>query len=211
MELTGRKHPKLMPGVVKGHVTCYRGRTLVSAGRDNEPSDEEAHLELLMTTDQAVAGWRALQRQHRWTWFQKLYQQAAHLDRRYRLALRSGWWDDDVQIESLAALGAWIGMFDYANWADPEAKTRLIFQLPAVRELLRGGAQQFDPERDRDAFEHHLRNARGCEDPAMLREQDHHEEEERSRRLKPEAAIRNDDQHLRHDGDLADQGNARDR
>ena len=60
-------------------------------------------------------------------------------------------------------------MFDYANWADPEGKARLIFQLPAVRELLRGGAQQFDPERDRDAFEHHLRNLRGCEEPADVR------------------------------------------
>ena len=55
-------------------------------------------------------------------------------------------------------LGAWVAMFDYANWIDPEAKARLISQLPAMRELLRGGAQQFDPGRDRDAFEHHLKH-----------------------------------------------------
>jgi len=60
-------------------------------------------------------------------------------------------------------------MFDYANWADPEGKARLIFQLPAVRELLRGGAQQFEPELDRDAFERHLRNLRGCEEPGDVR------------------------------------------
>jgi hypothetical protein len=66
------------------------------------------------------------------------------------------------KVELLAALGAWVGMFDYANWTDPEAKARLIFQLPAVRELLRGGAQQFNADADRDAFERWLRDERGC-------------------------------------------------
>jgi hypothetical protein len=132
-------------------------------------SGAEAHLELLMAADEAVTGWRGLRAEQRWSWFQKLYEQAAHLDGRYRLALRSGWWEDEVQVELLATLGAWVAMFDYANWADPEGKARLIFQLPAVRELLRGGAQQFDPERDRDAFEHHLRNARGCKEPGDVR------------------------------------------
>ena len=132
-------------------------------------TDTEAHLELLMLADEALTGWRGLKPQQRWVWFQKLYEQAAHLDDRYRLALRSGWWDDDVQVELLAALGAWVAMFDYANWADPEGKARLIFQLPAVRELLRGGAQQFDPDEDREAFEQHLRQARGCEEPSDVR------------------------------------------
>jgi hypothetical protein len=78
-----------------------------------------------MTADAAVAGWRSLREpEQRWTWFQKLYDQAAHLDRRYRLALRSGWWEDEIQVELLATLGAWVGMFDYANWVDPEAKAR---------------------------------------------------------------------------------------
>jgi hypothetical protein len=129
-------------------------------------SDARAHLELLMTADQAVPGWRGLEPEQRWTWFEQLYVQAAHLDRRYRLGLRSGWWEDDVQVELLAALGAWVGMFDYASWTDPEGKARLIFQLPAVRELLRGGAQQFDPERDRTEFETHLRDERDCEQPS---------------------------------------------
>ncbi len=128
--------------------------------------DARAHAELLMPADRAVPGWRSLDPDQRWTWFQTLYGQAAHLNERYRLGLRSGWWEDEVQIEILATLGAWVAMFDYANWIDPEAKARLISQLPAMRELLRGGAQQFDPGRDRDAFEHHLKHERGCEDQA---------------------------------------------
>ena len=113
----------------------------------------QAHLELLMTADRAVPGWRSLEGEERWDWFQQLYAQAAHLDLRYRLGLRCGWWNDEVQVELLAALGAWVGMFDYANWTDPEGKARLLFQLPAVRELLRGGAQHFDLQRDRAEFE----------------------------------------------------------
>jgi hypothetical protein len=88
-----------------------------------------AHAETLMTTGVAVAGWRGLEREQRWHWFEQLYDQAARLDRRYRLALRTGWWEDEIQVELLAALDAWIGMFDHANWADPEAKPRLRFQL----------------------------------------------------------------------------------
>jgi hypothetical protein len=75
-----------------------------------------AHSDLLMTADVAVAGWRSLRGpEQRWAWFQKLYDQAAHLDRRYRLALRSGWWEDEIQVELLATLGAWVGMFDYGG------------------------------------------------------------------------------------------------
>jgi hypothetical protein len=126
----------------------------------------DAHADVLMTADVAVAGWRSLRdTEQRWNWFQTLYDQAAHLDRRYRLALRSGWWEDEIQVELLATLGAWVGMFDYANWADPEAKARLLFQLQSVRELVRGGAQQFDPEHDREAFESHLRAACDSEAP----------------------------------------------
>jgi hypothetical protein len=125
------------------------------------------HADVLMTADVAVAGWRSLTDPgQRWGWFQKLYDQAAHLDRRYRLGLRTGWWEDEIQIELLAALGAWVGMFDYANWIDPEAKARILFGLQSVRELVRGGAQQFDPDRDREPFERHLRADRDCAAPA---------------------------------------------
>jgi hypothetical protein len=132
-------------------------------------SDARAHLELLMPADQAVPGWRGLDPKQRWNWFQQLYHQAAHLDRRYRLGLRTGCWDDDVQIEILATLGAWVAMFDYANWTEPEGKARLILQLPAVRELVRGGAQQFGPDRDPPVFEQHLRGQSSCEQPGDVR------------------------------------------
>ena len=124
-------------------------------------SDARAHVELLMPADTAIPGWRGLEPDQRWQWFQALYKQAAHLDSRYRLGLRSGRWEDDVQVELLTALGAWVAMFDYANWTDPEAKTRLILGLPAIRELLRGGAQQFHPDHDRDTFEQHLQDHHG--------------------------------------------------
>ena len=140
--------------------------TAAAAGRF---TDARAHLDLLMPADQAVPGWRGLDPEQRWNWFRQLYDQAAHLDRRYRLGLRSGWWDDEIQIEILATLGAWVAMFDYANWTDPEAKARLILQLPAIRELVRGGAQQFDPDRDRDAFEQHLLEQLGCQQPDDVR------------------------------------------
>jgi hypothetical protein len=126
-------------------------------------NDACAHLELLMPADHAVPGWRGLDLERRWNWFQQLYEQAAHLERRYRLGLRSGWWEDDLQIEILATLGAWVAMFDYANWTDPEAKARLILGLPAVRELLRGGAQQLDRDRNRHAFEQHLHVHLACQ------------------------------------------------
>jgi len=128
-----------------------------------------AHLELLMPADQAVPGWRGLDPEQRRNWFEALYEQAAHLDRRYRLGLRGGWWEDEVQLEMLAALGAWVAMFDYANWTDPEGKARLILQLPAVRELVRGGAQRFDADRDREAFEHHVSEHLGCQEARDVR------------------------------------------
>ena len=73
----------------------------------HSPAFTADHADVLMTADVAVAGWRSLtDPEQRWDWFQKLYDQAAHLDRRYRLGLRSGWWEDEIQIELLATLGA---------------------------------------------------------------------------------------------------------
>jgi hypothetical protein len=70
-----------------------------------------------------------------------------------------------VQLELLAALAAWVGMFDYASWTDHEGKARLLLQLPSFRELLRGGAQTFDPHGDRERFNQHLRETRGAIEP----------------------------------------------
>lgn len=127
--------------------------------------EAHAHLDLLPTADIAVPGWRGLESEKRWEWFQQLYAAAGHLDRRYRLGLRSGWWEDELQLELLAALASWVGMFDYASWTDPEGKVRLLLQLPSVRESLRGGAQTFEPDGDRGRFEQHLRELRDCRAP----------------------------------------------
>jgi hypothetical protein len=129
------------------------------------PREVQQHLDLLPGADVAVAGWRGLEATQRWEWFQQLHAAAAHLDRRYRLGMRSGWWEDDVQVELLAALAAWVGMFDYASWTDPEGKARLLLQLPSFRELLRGGAQTFETDGDRDRFADYLREQRGCTEP----------------------------------------------
>jgi hypothetical protein len=129
----------------------------------------QAHLDLLPDADVAVPGWRWLEAEQRWEWFQQLYGAAAHLDRRYRLGMRSGWWEDEVQVELLAALAAWVGMFDYASWTDPEGKVRLLLQLPSFREPLRGGGQTFEPDGDRERFEQHLREMRGCREPDKRR------------------------------------------
>jgi hypothetical protein len=133
--------------------------------RSGAAPQAQEHLELLPTADAAVPGWRGLEAAQRWEWFQQLYAAAGHLDRRYRLGLRSGWWEDEVQLELLAALAAWVSMFDYASWTDPEGKARLLLQLPAFRELLRGGAQTFDPNGDRERFNQHLHETRGAKEP----------------------------------------------
>jgi hypothetical protein len=135
------------------------------------PRSTLEHLELLPGADAAIPGWRGLEPVQRWQWFQQLYAAAAHLDRRYRLGLRSGWWEDDVQVELLAALAAWVSMFDYGNWTDPEGKARLLLQLPSFREVLRGGAQTFEPHNDRERLEQHLREQRGCATPTSEDEQ----------------------------------------
>ena len=37
--------------------------------------------------------WRGLYPRERWMWFEQLWTDACMLRERYRLALRSGWWD----------------------------------------------------------------------------------------------------------------------
>jgi hypothetical protein len=51
--------------------------------------------------------WEGLYPRERWLWFKQLWSDACALRKRYRLPLRSGWWADQVQVESLAALAAW--------------------------------------------------------------------------------------------------------
>ena len=86
---------------------------------------------------------------------------------RYRLAVRSCWWEDEVQVEALAAVAAWVERYDSGEWDDPPGKLALLFELERVEVLLRAGGQPFVPDRDRDAFERHL-VALGCQPPPVI-------------------------------------------
>ena len=99
----------------------------------------------------------------RWMWFEQLWSDVCQLRGRYRLALRSGWWEDQVQVEALAALAAWVERYDSGEWDDPPGKLALLYDLERVRELIRG-PEPFDPKRDGAAFRRFLIDA-GCQPP----------------------------------------------
>lgn len=42
----------------------------------------------------------------RWIWFEQLWTDVCMLHDRYRLPVRSGWWEHQLQVEALAALGS---------------------------------------------------------------------------------------------------------
>jgi hypothetical protein len=86
------------------------------------------------------------------------------LRERYRLAIRSGWWENDVQLEALAALAAWVSRYDSGEWDDPPGKLALLYDLERVAVLLRDGLDPFHPERDRPAFVNYLVDL-GCQPP----------------------------------------------
>jgi len=108
--------------------------------------------------------WRGLYPRERWLWFERLWTDVCALRERYRLALRSGWWEDDVQVETLAALAAWTDRYDSGEWDDPPGKLALLCDLERVAMLLRDGLDPFSPHRDRAAFVAHLIEL-GCQPP----------------------------------------------
>ncbi|HEX8975875.1 MAG TPA: hypothetical protein VF781_05125 [Solirubrobacteraceae bacterium] len=108
--------------------------------------------------------WRSLYPRERWLWFERLWTDVVGLRDRYRLAVRSGWWEDEIQLEALAALTAWTERYDSGEWDDPPGKLALLFDLERVSALLRDGLDPFHPERDRAAFVAHLVSL-GCEPP----------------------------------------------
>ncbi|MGH2858351.1 MAG: hypothetical protein ACRDMJ_12825, partial [Solirubrobacteraceae bacterium] len=71
--------------------------------------------------------WRGLLPRERWLWFEHLWSDVCALRERYRLAVRSGWWEDEVQVEALAALAAWVDRFDSGEWDDPPGKLALLY------------------------------------------------------------------------------------
>jgi hypothetical protein len=100
--------------------------------------------------------WRGLLPRERWLWFERLWKDVCQLRTRYRLAVRSEWWADDLQTEVLAALAAWVERYDSGEWDDPPGKLSLLFDLERVAEALRDGIDPFHPDRDRMAFVRHL-------------------------------------------------------
>lgn len=108
--------------------------------------------------------WQGLYPRERWLWFEQLWSDACMLRDRYRLTIRSGWWEDQIQVEALAALAAWTARYDAGEWDDPPGKLALLFDLERVAALLRDGDEPFHPDRDRHAFERHL-IALGCQPP----------------------------------------------
>ena len=108
--------------------------------------------------------WRGLDPRVRWVWFDELWNDVCSLRERYRLMIRAGWWEDDIQVEALAALVAWVERYDCGDWDDPPGKLALLYDLQRVAELLRPGREPFSPDRDRAHFVRHLIEL-GCELP----------------------------------------------
>lgn len=80
------------------------------------------------------------------------------------MPLRSGWWTDQVQVESLAALAAWVEHYDSGEWDDPPGKLALLYDLERVAQLLKEGTEPFHPDRDELAFARYLIDL-GCQPP----------------------------------------------
>lgn len=110
--------------------------------------------------------WRGLYPRERWIWFDQIWSEVCMLRDRYRLAIRSGWWENEVQLEALAALGAWVARYDCGEWDDPPGKLTLLYDLERVGTLLRDGIDPFNPDRDRGAFLRYLIE-NGCQPPLM--------------------------------------------
>lgn len=108
--------------------------------------------------------WHGLYPRERWLWFEQLWSDVCMLRERYRLPIRSGWWEDDVQVETLAAFASWVARYDSGEWDDPPGKLALLYDLERVAELLREGVDPFHPGRDRTAFTRHLIEL-GCRPP----------------------------------------------
>ncbi len=108
--------------------------------------------------------WHGLYPRERWMWFEQLWRDVCALRERYRLPVRSGWWDDQVQVEALAAYAAWSERYDSGEWDDPPGKLGLLYDLERLSALLRDGREPFHPDRDRPAFLSRLVEF-GCEPP----------------------------------------------
>jgi hypothetical protein len=108
--------------------------------------------------------WATLYPRERWLWFEQLWSDVGRLRERYRLPVRSRWWEDAIQVEALAAFAAWAQRYDSGEWDDPPGKLALLYDLERISDLLRDGNEPFHPDRDRIAFARHLIDI-GCQPP----------------------------------------------
>ncbi len=108
-------------------------------------------------SERRVLSWRQLERDgDRHRWWQLLWLDVCDLRTRYSLPVRAHWWEDEIQVEALAALAAWVGRYDSGDWEDPPGKLTLLFELERVETLLRDGSDPFNPHRHRPGFDRHL-------------------------------------------------------
>jgi hypothetical protein len=112
-----------------------------------------------MTSDELprpLGDWRELSGPGRREWWQELWHDTIALTTRYRLPLRSGWWEDALQVEALAAFAAWVRMYDTGAYIDPDGKLKLLWQLEPLRAMLRAGEHPFEPESDYPSYQLHV-------------------------------------------------------
>lgn len=127
-------------------------------GHDPELEDDDAEGLAERWAEEArwPLTWRELYPRERWMWFEQLWKDVCALRGRYRISVRSGWWEDELQLELLAALAAWVQRFDSGEWDDPPGKLALLYDLERVNAMLRDGLSPFDPRRDHPAFISHI-------------------------------------------------------
>jgi hypothetical protein len=119
-----------------------------------EPEEEADQREI---DEHRVLSWRQLDGAgSRCRWFRQLWSDVCELRLRYRLPVRSRWWEDEIQVEALAAMAAWVDRYDSGDWEDPPGKLTLLFELERLETLLRDGNDPFHPRRDRPHFDRHL-------------------------------------------------------
>ena len=98
-------------------------------------------------------------------WFEDLWLDVCRLRERYMLPVRTLWWESPLQVETLAALAAWVERYDSGEWDDPPGKLSLLYDLERVAVILRDGNDPFYPDRDRSAFRQFLGMLSGEHDP----------------------------------------------
>jgi hypothetical protein len=114
-----------------------------------------------MAADTALPDRRSLEPEQRWNWFQALYDEP----RTWNAATASGRAATGGKTTSRSRSSPRLGRGSRCSTTltGPQGKARLLLQLSIVRELVRGGAKQFDPDRDRPAFEQDLLEQLGCQ------------------------------------------------